>query len=90
VLTTYANDTSVLAALRAGARGYLTKDADRADIARALHSAASGLSVVAASVQQTLLARGQRAGTGPARTHAQLPDRLTLGKPKSSPSSQQE
>ena len=42
------------------------------------------------SVQQTLLARGQRAGTSPARTHAQLPDRLTLGKPKSSPSSQQE
>ncbi len=40
ILTTYADDTSVLSALRAGARSYLTKDADRADIARALHSAA--------------------------------------------------
>ena len=46
VLTTYADDNSVLAALRAGARGYLTKDADRADIARALHAAAGGLSVL--------------------------------------------
>jgi DNA-binding NarL/FixJ family response regulator len=40
ILTTYADDTSVLAALHGGARSYLTKDADRADIARALHGAA--------------------------------------------------
>ena len=39
VLTTFADDASVLAALRAGARSYLTKDADSADIGRALHSA---------------------------------------------------
>jgi DNA-binding NarL/FixJ family response regulator len=32
VLTTYLNDTSVLAALRAGARSYLTKDADHTEI----------------------------------------------------------
>ena len=34
VLTTYADDGSVLDALRAGARSYLTKDADRTDIAQ--------------------------------------------------------
>ncbi|MGH3301926.1 MAG: response regulator, partial [Streptosporangiaceae bacterium] len=45
VLTTYADDASVLDALRAGARSYLTKDADRADIARALRAAAGGLAV---------------------------------------------
>jgi signal transduction histidine kinase len=45
VLTTYADDSSVLDALRAGARSYLTKDADHADIARALHAAADGLTV---------------------------------------------
>jgi DNA-binding NarL/FixJ family response regulator len=56
ILTTYADDTSVLAALRADARSYLTKDADRADIARALHSAAGGLSVMDPAVQATLLA----------------------------------
>ncbi len=33
VLTTYADDGSVLEALHAGARSYLAKDADRADIA---------------------------------------------------------
>jgi DNA-binding NarL/FixJ family response regulator len=56
VLTTYADDTSVLAALRAGARSYLTKDADRADIAQALRGAATGLSVLDPAVQAALLA----------------------------------
>ena len=41
VLTTFADDTNILAALNAGALGYLTKDAGRAQIARALHTAAA-------------------------------------------------
>ena len=56
VLTTYADDSSVLDALRAGAHSYLTKDADRTDIARALHAAAGGLAVLDPRVQATLLA----------------------------------
>src|ERR1700727_2814925 len=56
VLTTYADDSSVLEALRAGARSYLTKDADRADIAHALHAAAGGLAVLDPGVQAMLLA----------------------------------
>ena len=40
VLTTYADDDSILAALQAGALGYLTKDAGRDQIARAIHAAA--------------------------------------------------
>ena len=63
VLTTYADDGSVLDALQAGARSYLTKDADRVDIARALHAAAGGLAVFDPRVQATLLA----AATSPAR-----------------------
>ncbi len=55
VLTTYADDSSVLEALQAGARSYLTKDADRADIARALHAAAGGLTVLDPRVHATLL-----------------------------------
>jgi DNA-binding NarL/FixJ family response regulator len=62
VLTTYADDDSVLDALRAGARSYLTKDADRTDIARALRAAAGGLTVFDARVHATLLA----AATAPA------------------------
>lgn len=74
VLTTYVDDTSVLAALRAGARGYLTKDTDRADIAAALRSAVGGLSVLDPHVRAALLA-----ASGPAPTPApvRLPDGLT-------------
>jgi DNA-binding NarL/FixJ family response regulator len=56
VLTTYADDNSVLEALQAGARSYLTKDADRADIGRALQAAAEGLTVFDPRVRATLLA----------------------------------
>jgi DNA-binding NarL/FixJ family response regulator len=56
VLTTYVDDTSVLEALQAGARSYLTKDADRIDIARALRAAVGGLTVFDPRVHATLLA----------------------------------
>ena len=55
VLTTYLEDGFVLDALRAGARSYLTKDADRRDIANALHAAANGLSVLDPRVRTTLM-----------------------------------
>ena len=55
VLTTYADDRSVRDALHAGARSYLTKDADRTDIARALHAAAGGLTVLDPRVHDALL-----------------------------------
>jgi DNA-binding NarL/FixJ family response regulator len=67
VLTTFADDTSVLDALHAGARSYLTKDADRTRIAQALHAAVGGLTVVDPSVHATLLAAATAAGQrGPA------------------------
>ena len=76
VLTTYADDGSVLDALQAGARSYLTKDADRVDIARALHAAAGGLAVFDPRVQATLLAAAtQSARAEPAA--ATPPDGLT-------------
>jgi DNA-binding NarL/FixJ family response regulator len=56
VLTTYDDDASILAALQAGARSFLTKNADRADIAQALRSAATGLSVLDPTVRAALLA----------------------------------
>jgi DNA-binding NarL/FixJ family response regulator len=76
VLTTYADDTSILEALRAGARGYLTKNAGRDDIARAIHAAASGQSILDAAVQATVV---EAALSGPARpaTAAELPGGLT-------------
>lgn len=55
VVTTYADDESVLAALGAGAVGYLTKDAGRDDIGRAIAAAVSGQGVLDAQVQQRLV-----------------------------------
>jgi DNA-binding NarL/FixJ family response regulator len=55
VLTTYADDESIILALRAGAIGYLTKDAGREDIRRALEAAAAGQSILDASVQTRLV-----------------------------------
>jgi DNA-binding NarL/FixJ family response regulator len=68
VLTTYVDDASVLEALRAGARSYLTKDADRTDIAQALQAAAAGLTVFDPRVQATLLAAAGPAGAPPGGT----------------------
>ena len=56
VLTTYADDESVAAALAAGARGYLTKNAGRAEIAAAIRSAAAGQSTFDAGVAGRLVA----------------------------------
>jgi DNA-binding NarL/FixJ family response regulator len=73
VLTTYADDESILAALSAGAIGYLTKDAGRDDIRRALEAAAAGQSVLDQEVQSRLV---QAVRPRPARP-AELPDGLT-------------
>src|SRR5205809_8412 len=51
VLTTYADDESIISALRAGAIGYLTKDAGRDHIRRALQAAAAGQAILDAAVQ---------------------------------------
>ena len=56
VLTTYADDSSIRGALRAGALGFLTKDSGRAEIARAVLAAAAGQSVLDGAVQRRLVA----------------------------------
>ena len=66
VLTTYADDESIIGALRAGALGYLTKDATRAEIGRAIAAAAAGQGVLDPSVQQRLINAAVRAPAAPA------------------------
>jgi DNA-binding NarL/FixJ family response regulator len=79
VLTTYAQDEQILAALRAGALGYLTKDAGRVQIAQAVRAAAAGQSTLSAAVQQKLLAAALESGPAVPRSSpaAPLPDGLT-------------
>ncbi len=61
VLTTYSDDESIIGALQAGALGYLTKDATRAEIGRAVLAAAAGQAVLDPEIQQRLLSVAVRA-----------------------------
>jgi len=84
VLTTYADDESIISALRAGALGYLTKDATRAEIGRAVVAAAAGQAVLDPAVQQRLLSAATRPPgpaeqSAPGRGPAQPPDQAPPG-----------
>jgi DNA-binding NarL/FixJ family response regulator len=74
ILTTFGEDDDALEALRAGARGVLTKDAGHEEISRALHQAAAGHMTLAAPLQARLLAAAAPPDT-PVRV--ELPDGLT-------------
>ena len=74
-LTTYADDASVLGALRAGARGYLTKDAGADEIRAAVEAVARGEAALDPSVQHHVVAA--LAGGGAAPPPSELPDELT-------------
>jgi len=79
VLTTHADEASILDALSAGARGYLTKDAGIAEISRAVHAAAAHQAVLD-PVAQSALIEAATAGAhraGPSSTPPSLPDDLT-------------
>lgn len=56
LLTTYDDEASILSALQAGARGYLTKEAGREEIATAIRAAAAGQAVLDPAVQARLVA----------------------------------
>jgi DNA-binding NarL/FixJ family response regulator len=64
VLTTFADDASILGALEAGALGFLTKDAGREQIALAVRSAAAGQAVLDPLVQASLLRAASPTATG--------------------------
>lgn len=54
-LTSYSDDETVLAALRAGARGFLTKDAGAEDISAALSAVRAGEAQLDPSIQRRLV-----------------------------------
>ena len=74
VLTTYSDDESIIGALQAGALGYLTKDATRAEIGRAVLAAAAGQAVLDLDVQQRLLSAAARAPAAAAAESAGTSD----------------
>jgi DNA-binding NarL/FixJ family response regulator len=64
VLTTYDNDRDIMAALDAGATGYLLKDAPRDELFAAIRSAASGESVLSPAVATRVVSRMRSSGVG--------------------------
>jgi DNA-binding NarL/FixJ family response regulator len=78
VLTTYADDRSVIDALRAGARGYLTKDAGGAEIRDALKQVLDNHAVIDPAVQHHVVdAIATRSPTQARRSLSPLPAGLT-------------
>jgi DNA-binding NarL/FixJ family response regulator len=55
VLTMDSDHDSVFAALRAGARGYLLKEADRDDVQRALHAVSKGEAVFGSGIAERVI-----------------------------------
>jgi DNA-binding NarL/FixJ family response regulator len=72
VLTTYETDQDILAAIAAGASGYLLKDIESAALARAVHAAANGETVLASRAQAALMSRVQRPAAAPVLSRQEL------------------
>lgn len=77
VLTMNAGDDQILGALRAGARGYLLKDADRDEIARAIQTVAAGGTVYSGEVGRRLVERASGAADPADRPFPELTERET-------------
>jgi DNA-binding NarL/FixJ family response regulator len=75
VITTFDLDEYVYAALRAGARGFLLKDAGPALLVQAINAAANGDALIAPNITTRLLKAF--AGTGPAAPLPQPVEALT-------------
>jgi DNA-binding NarL/FixJ family response regulator len=65
VLSIFDDDDSIFSALRAGAHGYLLKDADREQIRCAIHTAASGEIIFGTHPAARVLACFTNAGAPP-------------------------
>jgi DNA-binding NarL/FixJ family response regulator len=75
VLTMLDGDDALFAAMRAGARGYLLKGADRAEIARALQTVGSGEVVFSSALAARVLAWFARGGRSAAVPFPELTER---------------
>lgn len=74
VVTIFEDDTSVFPAIRAGARGYLLKDADQTELLRAIHTVAQGGVIFSPGIASRVL---QYLSDSPPNLPAQSFDELT-------------
>jgi DNA-binding NarL/FixJ family response regulator len=55
IVTMFEDDDSVFAAMRAGARGYLLKDADQDELMHAIHSVVRGAAIFSPAIAQRMI-----------------------------------
>ncbi len=79
MLTTFDDDQYVREALRAGARGYLLKDLQAQDLARAVHAVSQGVYQLDAAVIERMI--GASSGPHPANA-SETEERMTAPQPK--------
>ncbi|KNH16653.1 LuxR family transcriptional regulator [Arthrobacter sp. ZBG10] len=79
ILTTYDTDADILAAVEAGASGYMLKDAPPEQIQQAVLAAAAGQSALAPKVAALLMDRITNPGTALTRREVELLELLATG-----------
>lgn len=79
ILTTYDTDADILAAVEAGASGYMLKDAEPAKIQQAVRSAAAGQTALAPEVAARLMGRIQNPEPALSTREVQLVGLLAKG-----------
>ncbi|MFD9770455.1 response regulator [[Kitasatospora] papulosa] len=77
VLTTFDLDEYVYEALRAGASGFLLKDASAAELAQAVRVVAAGDALLAPNITKRLIAEFSRVSSGPRAPSRERVDALT-------------
>lgn len=75
ILSTYPESQYAVRLIRAGAAGYLSKDADEEEICRAVRQAVAGRKYISAEVGELLAGQFDRMGDGDAPPHELLSDR---------------
>ncbi|WP_344683363.1 MULTISPECIES: response regulator transcription factor [Actinomycetes] len=79
ILTTYDTEADILAAVEAGASGYMLKDAAPEEIHRAVHDAAAGRTALAPAVAARLMGRMRGDSTSLSTREVELLELLATG-----------
>lgn len=79
ILTTYDTEADILAAVEAGASGYMLKDAAPEEIHRAVHDAAAGRTALAPAVAARLMGRMRDDSTSLSAREVELLELLATG-----------
>ncbi|ACQ80732.1 two component transcriptional regulator, LuxR family [Beutenbergia cavernae DSM 12333] len=80
ILTTYDTDADILAAIEAGARGYLLKEAPTEELAQAIRAAAAGEVALGPAVQRRLLGRMRSPGLALTRRELEVLELVARGR----------